>query len=416
MKHILPLAALLLASPVLHAAAPLDIEATLVDANAIHSGTFQSNNQKVVRNARGIFMTHIRSRNENYTAQQWRLSWSKDGGKTFQTLYEATDATNPPVLETDSAGNLYLGRPDWVSLDVLLCRFLAAEDYRTPHITRVPKSAAGKYAMALDEKRGQVCYFSHSGKFIRFGLDGSVRSATLLLKRVGNVVQEYPLLNLDARGTLHAAWTSLHVPKRLYWSIQHLQSPDGGATWQPFAGKPAALPIGADETGPADRITLDDEFDVSTWLSNFLVKDDKAHFLYMARTEPMRQHHVRCDLATGKRDADHQPNLRGDKLAIRGLDGFFATRSDTSGSPLFCIGHDERGTRIVCLVSDDNGATWRDHAVSAPFRQPYAIGGCREVTPDGWIIGSLTDLTDKKKDGAFESRVHFFRIPSQQTP
>lgn len=398
------------------AAAPLGIETTVVDTNVVHGATFQSHNQKVVRNARGIFMTHLRTRNEKHTAQQWRLSWSRDGGKTFATLYEATDATNAPTLETDSANNLYLGRPDWVSLDVLLYRFLAAEDYRAPHITRAPKAAAGKYAMALDEKRGQVCYFSHSGMFIRFGLDGAVRSSALLLKRTGDVVQEYPLLNLAAAGTLHAAWTSLFVPKRLYWAIHHLQSPDGGATWQPFAGKPAALPIAASETGPADRITLDDEFEVSTWLSNFLVKDSKAHFLYMAHTKPMREHHVRFDVATGKREMDHQPNFRGEKLGIRGLDGFFATRSDKPGSPLFCVGHDERGTRLVCLRSDDNGATWRDHAMSAPFARPYAIGGCREVTPDGWIIGSFTDVVSTRKEGPFDSRVHFFRIPAGPTP
>jgi len=392
-------------------AEPLRIETTVVDADTFHGATFQSHNQKVVSNKRGVFMTHVRARNEKYTAQQWRLSWSRDGGKTFTTLFEATDPTNPPVLETDSAGNLYLGRPDFVNLDVLLYRFLAAEDYRTPHITRVPKSAAGKYAMCLDEARGQVCYFSHSGMFIRFGLDGAVRSAERLLVRAGDIVQEYPLLNLDARGTLHGAWTSLQVPRRIYWGIHHLQSPDGGVTWQTFAGKPAKAPVASSEAGPSDRITLDDEFEVSTWLSSFLVKDGKAHFLYLARTEPQRQHHVRYDVATGKRELDHQPNLRGDKLGIRSLDGFFATRSGASNSPLYCVAGDERGSGLACLVSHDNGVTWLDHAVSVPFKQPYAIGGCREVTPDGWIIGSFTDVTGTTNNGALVGRVHFFRIP-----
>jgi hypothetical protein len=408
-----PLAALQAAEPL---TTSLAFETTLVDSNVVHGATFQSNNQKVVRNKRGIFMTHLRSRNEKYTAQQWRLSWSKDDGRTFTTLYEATDATNPPVLETDSSDNLYIGHPDWVSLDVLLYRFLASEDYRTPHITRAPKAAAGKYSMEIDEKRGQVCYFSHSGKFVRFGLDGSVKSSTLLLKHGGKAVQEYTHLNLAADGTLHAAWTSLFVPKRLYWGIHHLQSPDGGATWQPFAGKPAKLPIVADETGPSDRITLDDEFEVSTWLSNFLVKDGKAHFLYMAHTKPIRQHYVRCDVATGKREIDQYPAFRGGKLGIQSLAGFFATSSKKPGSPLFCVARGERGTRIVCLRSDDNGATWRDHAVSAPFRQPYAIGGCREVTPDGWVIGSFTDVINAKVEGPFDSRVYFFRIPARGTP
>ena len=60
----------------LPAAAPPAVEATLVDADVFYGATFQSNNQKVVRNARGIFMAHLRSHNEKFTAQQWRLSWS----------------------------------------------------------------------------------------------------------------------------------------------------------------------------------------------------------------------------------------------------------------------------------------------------------------------------------------------------
>ena len=406
----------LLMSSVAAAAEPLPFEMTLVDADAISGGTFQSNNQKVVSNSRGIFMTHLRSRNEKYTAQQWRLSWSKDGGQSFTTLSESTDATNPPVLETDSAGNLYIGRPDWpdnAHLDILLYRFLAAEDYREAHITREPKGAAGKYAMEIDEPRGQIYYLSHSGKFIRFGLDGAVRSSTLLLKRGDRAVQQYPLLHLAADGTLHAAWTSLFEPKHVYWSIHHLQSSDGGTLWRAFTTKNLELPVAADETGLSDRITLNDEFEVSTWLSNFLTKEGKAHFLYMARTEPMRQHHTRFDIASGQRELDHQPQLLGEKLALRGLDGFFATRGKEPGSPLFVIARDERSTRIACLRSDDNGTTWNDHAISEPFRQPYAIGGCREVTSDGYIIGSFTDVTGETKNGATEGRVHFFRIKAK---
>ncbi len=394
--------------------APLRIETTLVDADALHGATFQSNNQKVVANSRGIFMTHVRRRNEKYTAQQWRLSQSTDGGRTFKMLHEAVHPTNPPVLETDSADNLYVGRPDFVNLDVHLDRFLAAEDYRTPHTSSVPKSAAGKYSMCLDEPREQVCYFSHSGMFLRFGLDGAVRSAERLVKRGNDVVSEYTSLQVDPRGVLHAAWTSLKVAKRLYWSIQYLQSPDGGTTWRTMSGQPVTIPVAADESGPADRITLDDEFDVSTWLSNFLVKEGKVHFLYLARTEPPRQHYVRYDLATGKRELDRQPEFRGDKLSVSGLDGFFATDARVPNSPLFCVSHDARQPRLVCLASDDNGTTWRDHAVSEPFKRPYAIGGCREVTADGSIIGSFTEVLGEGKD--LSGRVHFLRITARPTP
>lgn len=398
----------------LFAAEPQRIETTLIDAEAPHFATFQSNNQKVVHNRRGIFMTYNRSRDEKYNAQLWRVMWSKDGGKTFTTLHESTDPTNPPCLETDSADNLYIGHPDWVSFEVVLVRLLAAEDYRVPHITRAPKASAGKYSMALDEKRKQVCYFSHSGKFVRFGFDGSVRSNTLLLKRGEKAVQEYTHLHFAADGTLHAAWTSLNVPIRRYWGIHHLQSADGGETWRAFTTKNLALPVIADETGPSDRITLDDEFEPSTWLSNTLSKNGKTHFIYLTKTEPPRQHHMRFDIASGKRDIDHAPALRGEKIELNIGDGFLCTSQKDEGSPLFIIGRSLKAPpRLACLRSDDNGATWHDHALSAPLTQPYSVGGCREITPDGHIIGSFTDVTGEKKNGFPSGRVFFFRILAQ---
>lgn len=396
-------------------AEPLAIETALVDGQAVMQGTFQSHNQKVVRNSRGIFMTHVRSRNEGYTAQQWRLSWSRDGGGTFATLYESTDATSPPVLETDAAANLYLGRPDYVSQDVLLYRFLAAEDYRKAHITRAPKAAAGKYAMTLDEPRRQLCYFSHDGSLTRFALDGRLLDSKRLLKPGKTAGLMYPQLHQAPDGVLHSAWTTEEKGRYIYWDIHSMASPDGGVNWRSMKGESIPLPAIADHEGSADRITLDDEFEAHTWLSSFLIKDGKAHFLYLARTEPERQHYVRYDLATGAREIDRrQPEFTGDQLAVRGLDGFFATRVAVPGGPLFCIARDARVPRLVCLRSDDNGGTWRDHAVSETFQNPFAIGGCREVTPDGWIIGSFTDLTGKANDKMAAARVHFFRIPMKQ--
>jgi hypothetical protein len=358
-------------------------------------------------------MTHVRSRNEKYTAQQWRLSWSQDGGHTFKTLFEATDATNPPVLETDSADNIYVGRPDFVSLEVLIYRFLAAEGYREPHITRIPKGAAGKYAMSLDEPRKQVCYFSHSGTFHRVGFDGVERSSVTLLKRGSNAVQQYPLLHLTPGGTLHAAWTTEKIGVYLYWDIHYMQSPDGGGAWRTMGGQPITAPVIADDRGPADRITLDNEFDVHTWLSSFLIKDGKAHFLYLAQFTPQRQHYVRYDLKTARRELDIQPEFKGQTLSLCGLDGFFASRASDPKYTLYCVGPDAGKPRLVCLASNDNGATWRDHAVSTPFTRPYAIGGCREVTPDGWIIGSFTDKTDAKPSNAPGGKVWFFKIKAE---
>jgi hypothetical protein len=386
------------------------IETTCVDPSATGYGTFQSHNQKVVANARGIFMTHIRTRNEPYTAQQWRLSWSRDGGKTFETLYEATHATNPPILETDEAGNIYLIRPDFVDTHAYLYRFPAEKDYAEPVVTRIPHGAAGKYSMVLDRLRKQIYYFAHNTSFHRIALDGAIKSSGNLLKDGPSAMLQYPLLFLDASGTLHAAWTTQKKGVYLYWDIHYLQSPDGGVSWRTMNGSPVEPPVVADEHGPADRITLDDEFDAHTWLSSFMVHGGKAHFLYLAQMQAPRQHYVRYDLASASRERDVQPQFKGEALQIRSLDGFFATRSAEPDATIYVVARDADSPRLVCLASDDHGSTWRDHAVSAPFINPYSIGGCREVTPDGWIIGSFTEQVASTLDSGGGSKVHFFRI------
>jgi BNR repeat-containing family member len=382
-----------------------------VDAKATGYGTFQSHNQKVISNRRGIFMTHLRSRNEAYTAQSWRLSWSTNAGESFATLFAATNATNPPLLESDADDNLYLVRPDFGDGHAYLYRFRADENYREPHITRIPNGSAGKFAMVLDARRQQLAYFAHNNTFHLVGLDGVMRSSTNLLTAGPNAALQYPLLSLGEDDTLHVAWTTQKNGNvYLYWDIHYLQSPDGGLNWRHMDGRSVPLPVVADETGPADRITLDDEFACHTWLSNFMVKDGKAHFLYLAQTNPPRQHYVRYDLRTARREVDLQPEFRGERISLRGLDGFFAAPRHQKNSRLYCISRDATQPRLACLVSEDNGATWHDYAVSEPVISPYAIGGCREVTADGWVIGSFTDSGVDPKDPERPPRVYFFKI------
>ena len=91
-----------------------EIDVSLVDGDAIAFATFQSHNQKVVSNQHGIFLTYLRGANKEYLAQTWRLSHTPDQGQTFTTLFEATHPTNPPLLETDQGGQLFLIRPDFV--------------------------------------------------------------------------------------------------------------------------------------------------------------------------------------------------------------------------------------------------------------------------------------------------------------
>ena len=384
------------------------IELTCVDDETIGYATFQSHNQKVVSNRHGIFLTHLRTRNEAYTAQTWRLSRSTDGGQSFATVYEATHATNPPVTETDDLGNVYLVRVDFSDRNAYLYRFLAERQFEEPIITKIPGAAAGKYAMILDPQRQQLYFFAHNNSFNVIGLDGTVRRSLRLLRPGPNAVLQYPLLGLGRDGTLHAAWTTQKHGEYLYWDIHHMLSRDAGVNWTHLDGTPLTPPVIADQDGDALRITLDDEYDSHTWLSSFLVKGGKIHFLYQAQTKPRRQHYVRYDIASGKRDQHRQPEFRGASIQLNGLDGFFATRTADADSPLYCVGHDQG--RVACLVSKDNGATWQDFARTEKSFGLYSLGGCRQVTEEGDIIGTFTDQAGSNLTTDRKSKVYFFIV------
>ncbi len=379
-----------------------EVQVVCVDEDATGYATFQSYNQKVVANRHGIFMSYIRSRNDKYTAQTWRLLRSTDTGSTFSCIYEDTHATNPPVLETDEAGNVYLMRVDWLTGNAYLYRFLADKGFSDPVVSVVPGGAAGKYCMVYDRNRHQLYFFAHNGRFYVIGLDGDVRYSCQLLAPGAHAYLMYPLLSLGEDGTLHAAWTTQKRTEYMYWDIHHMLSPDGGKTWRNLDGSPLTPPVIADDTGPALRITLDDEFDAHTWLSSFLVKAGKVHFLYQAQTRPPRQHYVRYDVQSGRLDWDRQPEFRGSEIQLGGLSGFFASDSRHSNAPLYCVMQDQG--YLACLASNDNGKTWHDYARGEQRLYPSQIGGCRQVTADGYIIGSFT--SEGKK-------VYFFKIKAQ---
>jgi len=385
------------------------VSVTPLDAEVIHYATFQSHNQKVVADGSRIYTTHLRTRNAAYTAQTWRLSVSDDGGRHFRTMVEETLGTNPPVLELAADGTLYLFRVDFPSGAGFLDRW-AASAPRDPSgrtTTVIPGAAAGKYAALLDETRGRLCFASNNGTFHRLGTDGALLDSRTILAPGANGILQYPHLAGDEEGRIHLAWTTQKHGAYLYRSIHHLVSTDGGDTFGTSPGPSLALPIVADDTGPATRITPDDELDVHTWLSSAVARAGRWHALYLAQSSPPRQHLVSYDIATGRRLADRQPVLRGDAIRLEGLDGFFVA-DRRRPRRLYVIGND--GGRLGCLVSDDAGVTWRDHARSGTAWSPYSIGGCRWTTGEGDCIGTFTDQVAPASDVDARSRVFFFRI------
>ena len=386
------------------------VEVTCVDEQACGYGTFQSHNQKVVSNANGIFMTYLQQNNEKDPAKPnvWRLMRSADGGKTFSVVYEGRNNGRAPCIETDRRGNLYLAHPEYGSQikrrkEFIFYRFLAAKKYKAPSISVFRDvGCAAKYAMAYDAKRKRFYIATQYGQLLTVDENGKLLSKRAVLSARGpKGCTQYPLLQVGPTGRLHHAWTTVQRGKPVYWDIHYMLSPDGAA-WFNLKRKKLKTPIIPDNTGPTLRVSLDDEFESNTWLSNFMAKDGKLHFIYNAGTKPRRHHYMRYDIATGKRDIHLQSKFKGKTITLSGVSGFFASRSTTTAaktrSPLYCVIHD-RGY-IASLVSYNNGQTWRDHAKSRETFGIYALGGARQITADGYLIGSFTQ----------SGRVYFFRI------
>ena len=295
---------------------PARIQLTLVDDQTIHYATFQSHNQKVVEHEGQVYMTHLRACNVEYTDQLWRLSCSRDGGVRFETLCEESAATNPPLLEVDELGNLYLLRVDFVSHDAYLDRWPrgAADRAQARSTTRIPNAAAGKYAAMIDPNRQLIYFFSHNNTFHRLRLDGTLVDSRNLLTAGPHGLLQYPLLSLDPHGKLHLAWTTQKHGEYLYWDIHHAWSGDGGETfrsWSASESVPTAeltLPIIADDTGPtcASAWMMSSRH---TWLSSSLATQNHWHGAVPGESNPPRQHYVRYRLSTGQRELDRQPEL-----------------------------------------------------------------------------------------------------------
>ncbi|HUD20013.1 MAG TPA: dockerin type I domain-containing protein [Patescibacteria group bacterium] len=424
---------LVLAAPVM--AQIKTIDTPIVAEHVSNYATFTSNNQKVISNQYGIFITYQYSAGDaSYLNIIWRLARSTDGGKTFTTIYESTDPTNPPTIETDSQGIIYLIRNDHTEQgrSAYLYRFYPEKDFKNPTITTIPDAGfSGKFGMILDESRHQIYYAKHNPMFMfTIGLDGTVKRKTLI-NTDGVAFANYPQFTMDEHNNLYLAWVTNKGSNANYRSIHVIKSLDGGVTWRKLDGTTLTLPVVADETGPTDMLIFHSELTGSSWLSSFIVKNNKIHFVYntwdLNNGTWIRgpQYYARYDLTTGQRDKFIEGTWKGETLAISNSSAVCATdRADTQ-SPIYCTSAD-KDRRMVTLVSYDNGDSWHDFAVSAPFppdpqfpalnndnyENIYSIGGYRSITSDGMIIGTFTELSGVLHD----ARIHFFKISLNPSP
>ena len=408
----------------------------LVEINTPSDGTvytvFQSHNQKVVANTNGIFMTYLDSCPDT-SPNTWRLARSTDGGHTFTTVYQGSDYTRAPALETDETNNIYLTYPTYNTNTHFLC-FTAANGYTAPNLTQTYSgvSSAAKYAMAYDRQRQRFYIATQYGQMLTVDKSGNLlQSQQVFSTSRSNSYTAYPNLLVDTAGVLHFGETTAdggnHIP---YESIRHLQSADGGATWQTMGGTPVATPTTPEPAGPSDMINLPDEIEpYATWLASMHSANGKVHFVYRAANpwDPAyfgltnslieREHFMRFNGSTGVRELDSWSawgSWVGTNISIAAVDGLLASDLGNPSGPLYFVGLSSSGV-LSAIISHDNGSSWKGYATATTqsalgLSSIYSVGGCRTLTPDGRVIGSFSAVRDGIR------RTYFYSIKGYGAP
>jgi hypothetical protein len=154
------------------------------------------------------------------------------------------------------------------------------------------------------------------------------------------------------------------------------------------------------------------------WLDSVATADGYLFFMYISGTDwryrngvlgTPQTRYVRMNL-TGGTPTGSSLSLTGGQYTISSVGAYFSLQKAVMGRYfLYAVGG-TADNRIVVLMSNDDGVTWHDYAVSDAFsRQIYAPNGPRFVTSDGFIIGEYTELPSP---GETSGTVRFFKIPA----
>ena len=383
---------------------------------------FSSFRKKMVKTKYGIFLAYNTAAVGSY--YNWILLRSTDGGQTFTQLYSESER-GFICMEVDENNSIYLfslasATPDSL---VQITRFDAADNFQTPAVNSFNGGLLGKCCTYYDKTRQRFYFMNYQqtnyDNFYIVGKNGNVIHSYAMGNNFGGAIAniQYPHLSMSEDGRLFAAWTTSVSGQYHYLSIHFAISDDGGYTWHKLDDTPLVTPFVADIYGPTDRVTMDDETNNQNWLASFIYKGNALHFMYRSAVPDVdphfalpggRVHYVRANLSSKTIDVNTYP-LQGQMLSITGtsnvaiMTGFLTTSLTDASELLFAVSNNEN--KLVALASADNGKTWFDWAESnKSFLMPYHIGGAREITDDGYILGIFTEY--RKTGYPF----HFFKM------
>jgi hypothetical protein len=390
-------------------------------ANAPFYATFSSYNQHIFDAPSGVFIVYVATSHFGPhwaegspldTRSDWVLARTTDRGASAQAvlMHRGIPTHVPPVIDGDTAGNVYIFEPHFASLhgsSTAIWRLDARGGFRLDSVRTIDSIGSDKFSTVYDPSRNLFFYSAtsydpgHPARLAAIPPAGPVRLSPPLVREGASGFLMYPLLRVDERDDLYLAWTSQAVPAiraYLYWDIHFMISGDGATEWHRADGTRLVLPVVADEGGQADRVTLPDETGTHPWLSSFLPKNHMVHFTYRTAERVDRKHARRLNLTTGRYDVDHTPVFRGQTLLAGGQSGILLSRPGQAGGMLYFMGEDVTQRRLIVLASDDAGETWFDYAATEPrFNLLFSVSGARDIGPSGTLYGIATDLRSRDK-------------------
>lgn len=372
----------------------------LINGSSLGFATFQSNNQRCVVNANGIFVAYLTSTNNgNYTNQTFVVQKSTDNGRTFSTIYTNSCLDQNPLLETDSQNNIYLIYVESYTNSILL-KFTAS-DYTTPIVTTsIPISVTpSKHCTILDDSNNKLYYFmAEKGMLTILNKSGVITHAnTQLLETGTNAFMEYPLCTIDQSGVLYFAWTTqqkvIHPPN--YWSLHWMKSDDFGITWKKSDGTAYTLPVICDDSGPTEIINESADTGTGVWLCSFTFSNGRLHCIYWK--DSVANKYIRIHPDTGVHEVETTMNT-GTMPEISGVITRDLSGSASTPSKLYYTGAIENGKQIQTYISSDNGNNWSvyDNNDTILYEWVYSIGGYREQY-NGKSYGVFTLINTKGK-------------------
>ena len=375
-----------------------------IDGNSMGYSTFQSNSQRCVVNANGIFEAHLHSTTGgSFLNQTWYLQKSTDGGRTFVNVYTGTCYDQAPIIETDALNNLYLTFVETGTNAKLL--IFNSSNYTVPSITTsIPINYASKMCMVLDDVNNKIYFFISKGYFTILNKSGAIiQASTEIVTNSAGYQFMYPSVTLDSVGNVYMAWTTQTTSGAVfYYNIRWMVSRDLGVSWQMANGTAITTPAIADTGG--EQVSVAGDLGVQNWLCSWTFVNGRLHAMYWR--DGVGQKYVTINpttaAITNSQNVSTSSNPEPDGVFFRDKTGTFA-----SPTVLFLLTATSNRELITLFKSTDNGVTWTIEASRYQSNKAlcYSITGYREQI-NGFGYGVYTLITArsisyKENDAAY---------------